>query len=256
MKEWALTDNISKIMDTCQELQQTRTLIVEASEGSFENQANRLVIYLIDASYEYAMSFFKFLRSVGAGYVYYVAYLNLDPRYANLTGSTRLAESNGMEDVSVIVQWYKKGCKMAGSCVRCTIGSNVENKSNPHDDSFDIFGSTLNVREEQIVAARAENSRYQKLTILDEEVPYVMVWLNNQEVVCPNVVSVARCTPCNPESQDEKERLFPTAGILSKQGRRRMYVEWLGEVVNILANSPDRSNLRTSLSWMKLRKMI
>lgn len=62
-------------METGQELQQTQTHIVKAPEVSFENQVNRLVIRWNDASNEYILSHFKFVRSVDATYVHYVAFL-------------------------------------------------------------------------------------------------------------------------------------------------------------------------------------
>lgn len=72
-------------MKTIKELQQKRICIVKASEGSFENQVDRLLIRLGHATNEYILSQFKCLRSVDADYEYYLACLVLDPQYVKLT---------------------------------------------------------------------------------------------------------------------------------------------------------------------------
>lgn len=58
---------------------------------------------------------------------------------------------------------------------------------------FSLFGNRLGCIDQYMVAAKAELSHYQKLTLKYEKSTYVLAWLNEQEAACPNVIQVARC---------------------------------------------------------------
>lgn len=243
MKEWLLSYMHSKTMKTRQELQQTRTSIVEAPECLFENHVNRLVVCLIDASNDYIMSHFKVSRSVVAGYEHHVDCFMFYSRYARLTGLKHFAEANRMGNCSVLMQLYTQRLKeMVQSCAQCTTGSNVENKSTLYDDSFDIFVSTLHLREEQVISAGAELSWYPIFTLLYEERTFVLEWLNEQKVVCPDGVSVSMFILSIPECKAENERIFFNSGTFSRHRSSRMSVERLKKVLNIYPIISDRSS--------------
>lgn len=156
-KEWLLSDTFSKIMRASQELQQTRTRILESPEGLFENQINRMVVGLIDISNEFILSYFNFLSSIDADYIHYVACLIFYPCYPMLTGLKLFTETNGTGKFSVIVKWYtQKLIKLVESCARYKRGSSVHNTSILYGNSFGIFGSTINARGKKIISVGVE----------------------------------------------------------------------------------------------------
>lgn len=177
----------------------------------------------------YIDSHLGFLKSVDEGSVHYVACFILDRQFAQLQLLRRYADLNNIDNISTTVQEYTKLLlKMIQSCASWSITADRNANDTSVPQQFTLFGDSLtSFGEVEMFEAKAELSRYQKLTLLYKKGTSVLSWMHEHESSCPNVVRFARCLFSIPRSQAENERIFSIAGIIYKHRRSRISVEQL-----------------------------
>lgn len=157
------------------------------------------------------------LRSAHAGFIQYVAFHILYPRYANYAGLKSFAETSGMENIVVIVECYtQKPIEIVESSARYTSGSNAEKiQATWRRLRYYLKYSERWRGANHICRGGAFSIPKTYLLLLERYLDSSMDEQTGDSF--PNFVLVTRCIHCILRPQTKNEQIFSTAGIFHRK---------------------------------------